>query len=101
MLRKMIESRVGEMNDNQFTQVLEGTTDYIKINRARFKKMTYLEDVLTIAGQLFLSDQDIKKGSPQRSHPTQPHYIKDVRGKATRIKENILADKSFENTRAI
>ena len=71
MLRKMIESRVGEMNDNQFTQVLEGTTDYIKLNRARFKKMTYLEDVLSIAGQLFLTDQDIKR-QPSTSHQPNP-----------------------------
>lgn len=100
MLRKMLESRVGKMSDKQFIRVMQNTTDDIKFNRIRFKKMTYLEDVLEIAEQCFIVDQRIEKGS-SKSHPTQPHYIKDKWGNAIKIKEIILADKGFENTRAI
>lgn len=98
MLRKVLESKVGKMSDEQFATVMRNTADDIKFNRIRFKKMTYLENVIEIAEQCFKVDQRIKKGSPSKSHPTQSHYIRDIRENATRI---ISADDSFKNIRAI
>lgn len=100
MLRKMLEAKVGIMSDEQFRRVMENTTDDIKFNRISFKKMTYLEDVLEIAERCFIVDQKIEKGSSE-SHPTQPHYIRDKWGNATKIRQIIIASESYENIQAI
>ena len=100
MIRKMLELRMGKMSNQQFQTVMENATDDIKFNRIKFKKTTYLENVLEIAEQCIKIDRRIKKGDSE-SHQTQPHYIRDGHKKATKFKENILSSESLENTQAI
>ena len=49
MLRKLLENRIGPINDTEFAIICEIVENDLKFNRVRFKKLTNLNYVMAIA----------------------------------------------------
>ncbi len=91
MIRDLVEAAVGKISDDEFKTVMQMTTDDIKFNRIKFKKMTYLQQVIEIAEHCYKVDQRIKNGCLLRQPTTISHYIRKEWDKSMKIGDFVVA----------